>query len=68
MYTNGKKIMDDIKSFGFLPKRCLTNTAFLFRNRDKDFMNVCLAFVQVEGDGPKSPTTYKTGFGRKQSK
>ena len=51
LYTNGKKIIDDIKSFGFLPKRCLTNTAFLFRNRDKDFMNVCLAFVQVEGDG-----------------
>ena len=59
LYTNGKKIMDDIKSFGFLPKRCLTNTAFLFRNRDKDFMNVCLAFVQVEGDG-KIPDDFKT--------
>lgn len=59
LYTNGKKIIDDIKSFGFLPKRCLTNTAFLFRNRDKDFMNVCLAFVQVEGDG-KIPDDFKT--------
>lgn len=59
LYTNGKKIIDDIKSFGFLPKRCLTNTAFLFRNRDKAFMNVCLAFVQVEGDG-KIPDDFKT--------
>ena len=59
LYTNGKKIIDDIKSFGFLPKRCLANTAFLFRNRDKDFMNVCLAFVQVEGDG-KIPDDFKT--------